>query len=241
MQRAGARRALRVPGILATALLATACASPSPGLVYATGQGATTEDGLRRLRWSRLGAEFVRPGAEFAGYQRVLVGPLTISERAEGARGDRRPGPGKQYLPTPRYLDMMEKIYRDTFARTFASGGFEVVAEPAPGVLQISAHVVDLVLTARLDPEQDVTLEEFVRTFGDVTVLLDVRDAESGDALLRTLDRQAISQNALTGAYRNTTGANISAQRDVFGRQALLLRDEIEKFRRMGAVPPPPR
>jgi hypothetical protein len=127
------------------------------------------------------------------------------------------------------------------FAKQFTRGGFSVVREPGPGVLRISGHVVDLVLTARLDPEEQAGSSEFVTSFGDLTLLIDVRDSVRDEPLLRTLDRQPISRYPLlTRAERNSTGANLSAQRDVFGHQALLLQQEIIELRQLGRLPAPP-
>ena len=240
MQSAPAARRVQGLRTLAVALLGAACAASPPAMVYATGAGSVTGDGLHRVRWSQLGAEFVRPGAQLGGYDKVLLEPLTISTTRSDEK--RRVGPVKTYEPTPNYLEGMRKVYQQIFSKQFGRGGFSLVDEPGPGVLRIAGHVVDLVLTARLDPESESTTSQFVSSFGDVTLLLDVRDAVTGEPLLRTMDRQAISQNplTLTPAYRNTTGANLGAQRDVFAHEAILLQDEIRQLQRMGTVPAAP-
>jgi len=231
-------RASRWIPCLAAALLAAGCSTSSPGLVYATGAGSVTGDGLQRVRWSQMGAEFVRPGASFAGYDKVLIDPLTIAAAPKDER--RRMGPMKVYPPTPGYLDGLRRTYRESFVKQFGRRGFSVVDEPGPGVLRISGHVGDLVLTARLDPEGDSTTHELVTSFGDLTLLLDVRDSVSGEALLRTVDREPISQTPLMGAVRNSTGANLGAQRELFVHEAVLLRQEIAQLRGMGTLPAAP-
>jgi hypothetical protein len=229
---------LRIVLLLALALPVAACGASAPGLVFATGSGSVTGDGLHRVRWSQLGAEFVKPGAQLGGYDKVLLEPLVIQATAPDER--RRMGPVKQYAPTPSYLDGMQRAYQETFAKQFARKGFSVVAEPGPGVLRISGLVSDLVLTARLDPEADANNYGYVTSFGDLTLLLDVRDAMSGEPLLRTVDRQPISQTPLLGGVRNSTGANLGAQREVFTHEAVLLREEIRQLQGMGTVPVPP-
>ena len=238
MQSELAARRVRGLRYLALALLGAACTASPPPVVYATGAGSVTGDGLHRVRWSQLGAEFVKPGAQLGGYNKVLLEPLTISTTPAGEK--QRMGPVNQYEPTPAYLEGMRNVYQEMFSKQFGRGGFSLVGEPGPGVMRIAGHVVDLVLTARLDPEEDSTTSEFVRSFGDLTLLLDVRDATTDEPLFRTMDRQAISQNSLTGAYRNSTGANLGAQRDVFGHEALLLQQEFTQLQRMGSVPAAP-
>ena len=215
MQSELAARRVRGLRYLAVALLGAGCAASPPPVVYATGAGSVTGDGLHRVRWSQLGAEFVKPGAQLGGYDKVLLDPLTISTTPADEK--QRMGPYNQYKPTPAYLEGMQKVYQEMFSKQFGSGGFSLVSEPGPGVLRIAGHVVDLVLTAPLDPEKDSTTYGYVRSFGDLTLLLDVRDATTGEPLLRTMDRQAISQNDLTGAYRNSTGANLGVTKEITG------------------------
>ncbi|TFG97964.1 MAG: DUF3313 family protein, partial [Myxococcales bacterium] len=238
MQQQRSSRPLRILPVLALALLGAACSSSAPGLVYATGTGSVTGDGLHRVRWSQMGSEFVKPGAQLGGYDKVLLEPLAINSTAKDER--RRMGPVKQYAPTPSYLDGLRRTYLEMFSKQFGRDGFSVVAEPGPGVLRISGLVIDLVLTARLDPEADTTTTELITSFGDLSLLLDVRDSTSGEPLLRTVDQQAISQGPLLGAYQNITGANLGAQREVFAHEALLLRQEIRQLQNMGTVPAPP-
>ncbi len=233
-----ARRAAR--GVWAslgvTAGLGAACASSSG--VYATGPGSVAGDGLLRVRWSQHGAEFLRPGAEFAGYRQVLLDPLTISAAPQG---ERRPmGPTPHYAPTPEYLDGLRRTFQHSFAKEFGRGGMSVASVPGPGVLRIAGLVTDLVLTARLDPEQEVDQFDVVSSFGELTLLLDVRDSASGKSLLRTVDREPIARDPVAGAAVNSTGANLGAQRQLFDHQALLLHERLDELRAMGRTPEPP-
>ncbi len=216
--------------------LGAACASSSG--VYTTGPGSVTGDGLQRVRWSQHGAEFLRPGTEFAAYRQVLLDPLTIS----AAPQDERPqvGPTPRYAPTPDYLDGMRRAFQESFATEFEKGDLRAVSAPGPGVLRIAGLVTDLVLTARLDPEQAVDQFDVVSSFGELTLLLDVRDSATGETLLRTVDREPIARDPVTGAVVNSTGANLDAQRLLFGHQALLLHERLEELQAMGRAPEAP-
>ena len=227
---------LRLAALCAAAGIAAACATGA-GIDYATGPGATTGDGLRRLRWSPHGAEFVRPGAEFASYRQVLIEPLSITTPPDAERPRMAPTPS--FPPTPAYLDGMRRIFGEVFAREFGRGGISVATEPGPGVLRISALVSDLVLTARLDPEADPDTNELISSFGTLTLLIDVRDAATGVPLLRSVDRASIARDSVQGVSRNSTGANLSAQRMLFANQALLLRQRLQELQRSGSPPAP--
>lgn len=148
--------------------------------------------------------------------------------------------PTRTYPPTPAYLDGMRRTFQESFAAQFARGQLGPASAPGPGVLQIAGLVTDLVLTARLDPEAQVDQYDVVSSFGELTLLLVVKDSASGQTLLRTVDRQPIARDPVAGAAVNSTGANLGAQRLLFANQALLLRQRLEELRAMGRSPEPP-
>jgi hypothetical protein len=223
--------------LCAAAALAAACASAS-AIVYATGPGSATGDGLRRVRWSQLGVEFLRPGADLRSFRRVLVDPLAFSSSPQGER--RGMGPVRQYAPTPDYLDEMRQTYAESFADQFGSGAFALATQPGPGVLRIAGEVSDLVLTARPDPERRPPgTIDLVSSFGELTLVLDVRDAVTGESLLRSLDRETLARDPVMGASANTVGAQLSAQREVFRHLALLLRERLLELQELPRIPEP--
>ena len=218
--------------------LAGACAAPGD-VVWATGAGSQTSDGLRRVRWSDLGALFLRPGADFQGFHSVFFEPLKIAPDSPG--GERRAfTPSPTYPPTPDYLEQMQGLYRESFTREFQKGGFALASAPGPGVLQLSGYVVDLVLTATLDPQDQARETDLIHSFGELTLVLDVRDSATGTPILRAIDRQQISGDPVMGGVRNSVGANIAAQRDLFDHQAMLLRERIQELQQLPALPAAP-
>jgi len=220
-------------------LAAVACAAPPGGIVWATGAGSQTQDGLQRVRWSDLGALFLKPGADFQGYRAILLAPLKIAPDAPD-EAHRAFMPSPTYPPTPEYLEQMAGLYHDAFASELGRGGFALVDAPGPGVLQLSGYVVDLILTARLDPQNAIRQTDIVSGFGELTLVLDARDASSGTPLLRAIDRQSISRDPIQGGVVNSIGANISAQRDLFDSQAVLLRTRLQELQETPALPPAP-
>lgn len=218
--------------------LGAACAAPG-GIVWATGPGTQTSDGLQRVRWGDFGALFLRPGAELQGFRSVLLEPLKIAPDSPGE--ERRAFmPSPTYPPTPEYLERMQQIYRDAFAQELARHGFALASEPGPGVLRLSGYVVDLVLTARLDPQNATRDTSVVRSFGELTLVLDVRDSSPGTALLRAIDREPLSRDPMQPPAVNSVGANIEAQREVFQRMALQLRTRLQDLQQLPALPPAP-
>jgi hypothetical protein len=67
---------------LALRLLVGCESTPRPVEFDTTAQHAETADGLRRVRASRVGAPWLRPGASFAGYDAVLFDPVSVSYKS---------------------------------------------------------------------------------------------------------------------------------------------------------------
>jgi hypothetical protein len=218
---------------LCAAGLGLACASG--GIVYTTGPGAVSGDGLHRVRWSDLGAEFVKPGADLRPYRQVLLDPVTISSLPADVHAD----PAlRRYPPPPDYLDAMRRYYQESFAGEFGRGAFTLASQPGPDVLRISGHVVHLSVTAPPNPEQEPDVTWYEASLGELTLVLDVRDAASGAPLLRTADRQPIALDPVSGFTQDTSVGQASALRQVFGHEARLLRERLEELQRLPEVPP---
>ena len=217
---------------------AGACAGPA-GIVWDTQPGSQTSDGLHRVRWSDVGALFLRPGAQMGGYHSVLLVPLQIAPEAPGE--ERRAFlPTPYYPPTPDYLDRMQGLYRDAFTDQLSHNGFALATEPGPGVLRLSGYVIDLVLTVPLNPQDRPRESQIVRSFGELTLVLDLRDSVSGTPLLRSYDREQLSSDPLQGAFVNSIGAQIAAQRQVFDHDAMLLRIRLQELQQLPALPQAP-
>jgi hypothetical protein len=222
-------RAWRIGALLALGLLCACGAS-----YYATGADAATTDGLRRVRFSPLDAEFVRPGASLRAYRGVILDPVTVAWKpAQGRRLDPLATP---HEPPPELADAIARYCGESLADALAEGGaFALVSEPGWGVLRVKAHVVDLVLTADPEPQERPSVDEYTKSFGALTLVLDVSDARSGKTLLRTIDRQALTYGSLRVVRRSDAVVQASAYRELFTHQAISLRQLLEQLQRQSA------
>lgn len=215
--------------------LALACATP--GIDFATGPGSTAPDGLRRVQWSDFGTEFLEPGLDLRGYTGILIDPLGISYQTQHGQGLDPDVSG--YVPEPGELDAIGKIYQECFRRGLTGGGFTLASAPGPGVLRLSGRIVDLTLLA--PPADAIPDDETVysSTAGDLTLLLDLRDAKTGAPLMRTAGRHAVSLDPVAGGAEDNPVANSAALRELFEQQALLLHQRLEQLRTTPAPPAP--
>ena len=172
MTRAWERRRLAAALLAATGVLACQSA-PAPGPVHwQTGRRAeVTPDGLHRIVTYRVSSAWLRPGASFAGYRKVLIAPVSVAYKTPPRPVPAAGGDGRGNYPlSPTQLDRMRRMFREALEAEFAESAFEVVAEPASDVLRVTIHVVDLEVNT---PPETGRNRVYVSVAGEMTGILD--------------------------------------------------------------------
>jgi hypothetical protein len=233
MERTAGARGAIVFLWAALSFAAAGCGS-SGTTVFATGPGSTTGDGLQRVRWSELGNEWLKPGTSLAGYAGIVLDPISVAYHTQ--QGQAIDPNATLYIPTADEIEAIKHYYQETFVKELSGGAFEVVAGPGPGVLRISGRIVDLSMAqpqaSQLAPDEHV----YSATAGDLTLLIDVRDAQSGAPLLRTAGRFPVAVDPVEGAADDDPTMTAAALRQTFAHEALLLRQRLVELR---AAPAP--
>jgi hypothetical protein len=237
----GARAALAAGAVAAW----VACATGPGGVQYASeGLDLTTPDGLHRVQNWRFGYAFVKPGADLARYDRAVIDSVSIAYKpapnpAHASRDGIERG---TYMLTPT----AEKWFKFHLQKALAaelgkSEGFFVTERPAPDAIRVSGHIVDLVV--HVPPNQGVTdaTTNFIMNRGEFTLILDVRDAESGAPLLRVADHAGIKFDGALGHLPSSSATNTMAVRLVFQQAAVHLRQHLDDVRTLPEIPPAPK
>lgn len=242
MNRKRVARFMRRLGTLAVAALLGAGCS---GAALPTDSGAdpAAPEGLQPVPARGIGAAYLKPAARFHPYDAVRIDPVTVAYK----RGARLPTPFNRtsgnYALGPASLERLQRMVWQALEREMVrSQGFAVVSEAGPGTLRVSPHVVDLVWEV---PPAQGGETSFVRRTGEMTLILDLRDAQTGEPLARLVDRQAILPfgTGLSGGYENSPANNWSAVRDTASHWGRILREALEALRalpRAPAAPQPP-
>jgi hypothetical protein len=229
----GARAAVAV----GAATAGIACASAPQGVQYASeGPDLTTPDGLHRVENWRFGYAFVKPGADLTPYDQVVIDDATITYKPapNPAHASRHGIERGTYMLTPT----AEKWFKFHLQKALATElgkneGFFVTERPAPDAIRVSGHIVDLVVY--VPPDQGVTdaTTNFIMHRGEFTLILDVRDAQSGAPLLRVADRSAIKFEGALAHLPSSSATNTMAVRLIFQQAALHLRQHLDDVRRL--------
>ena len=103
--------------------------------------------------------------------------------------------------------------------------GFELTEETGPDVLLVWGGLLDVV--SFVPTNREARDRVFLRSIGEATLVIELRDSESGATLARLLDRRALDQ-ASSRPTRHTTGAAVSEVRRLARRWARRLRESLD-------------
>jgi len=183
--------------------LAAGCATPPPEAPQAPKAGP---EGLVVVPSGRVDQLYVRPGAEIAGYRKVLLDPVAVELNSDWLK--QRHGSNYRIQPTyPRYKDADEVTHETaaavsaSLAKAFRASGFEIVEAPAADVMRVSAKVSDLFINAP-DVVSPGYTKNATRDAGDAYLALDARDSVSGKALAQ-VQHHAIARETPRGNVAN--------------------------------------
>lgn len=196
--------------ITAALVASTTMAGASPQTDTPTNKRAAaaqwSEDGLQQIKVKGLDLVYSRPGASLSVYKKVLINPVSVAFRREQELspailiGTRIPG---RIRPedTQRIKDDLAQIVREEVLRELGKGGYQLVDTAGEDVLELNLRVAELYLNAPNLPTADF-IRTYTRSFGEMTLLAELRDATTGDVVMRILDR-SIGRDF--GEFRRTT------------------------------------
>ena len=219
-----------------TLLAATlfACASrPLPEAEIETGPDAeVTTDGLHRVKNPLFGDAWVKHDADFASYDKVTLDPVSVSYKRK-PKATRYQGTGSNFALTERQMEDLRRYFREAFAKELSdSEYYELVETPGPQVLRVAAAIIDLVIKV---PTRSGAGREHVYTSstGSMTLLMELRDALSGEILARVSDRKearAAGHGTPSDLYYSSAVSSAEDVRRVFRRWAQILKARLDQI-----------
>lgn len=172
-------RFLAVAFLLAFSMAAHA--EPPPG------GGELSFDGLQRVDSKRFALVWLRPGADFSVYEKLLVIPAEISYKRPPKRG---PGTRDNFELDEGQMKRLRKYLREAFTHEIVEhGGWEIVQEPGPDVLLARGGLIDMVV--HVPPQAAGRSRTYVRSYGEATLVIELYDSQSREILARVADREA--------------------------------------------------
>ena len=178
--------------VVTTVGLLAGCATPSPRPTLQTGVAAeVTVDGLHRVDNSLMALAYMKPDMDLRGYTAIMLDPASVSYQKDpqGRRRNSLPGEGSSnFALTRSQMENLKSLFHEAVVDALADdGAYRIVEAPGPNVLRVSADLLDLIV--RAPTERTGRSQTFVASYGEVTLLVEARDSESGEILARAADR----------------------------------------------------
>jgi hypothetical protein len=157
------------------------------GAAHASDAPALTDDGLEPIKVRNIDKAYKRPDASLKGYERILIRPVTVAfskswdARNYGGPFGLKPGDVEELRSS------LAKLANETFARVLARGGYPVAQSSGAGVLEVEAQIVDLFVNAPDVPTAGLE-RTYVLSFGEMRLLVTLRDSVTGTILYRASD-----------------------------------------------------
>jgi len=155
-------------------------------------KGEVNIEGLQAVTARNFEAAFVRPGVDFNNYNKLLVNELELAFRT----------PDRSQNQFPLGEDQKTR-FRAAMAVAFGEElgelqNLEIVTEPGPDVLDLNVRVQDIVASSPGRRVGAVGRASFaIETVGEMTLVIELRDAESEEVLIRAFDRRAVEGAAM--------------------------------------------
>ncbi|MBS1200454.1 MAG: hypothetical protein H6R27_1132 [Proteobacteria bacterium] len=145
--------------------------------------------GLEPVHMKGVDIAHVRRGVDFGAYDKVLLEPIEV----EFAPDWELLRPASRFPVSERDLEGLRKDVaeplRDSLVRYIGRGGnYPLVEDPGPGVVRLRLRIVDVRLNAP-NLEASSRSEEWARSAGEMTLVAELIDAETGVLLGRVIDR----------------------------------------------------
>ena len=190
-----------------------------------------SHDGLTKVEVKGMDLAYARKDTNIAGYGKLIVDPVEVAFHKNW--NPTRPGSNLKLSSTDRenIRTGVAKVVQEQFEKTLkAGGGWQLVKEPGPDVLRVKPKVLNLYVNA---PD---TKQAGVRTItmssGEMTLLLELYDSETGAILARAIDR---AEGRNTGQWQMSTSvSNAGDAEEIAARWAKILRDRLDKAKGIG-------
>lgn len=189
------------------------CAATLAGCAN-TQMGAKDEwDGLVRQPGTRMDAVFVRPDAAIASYTSVMLDPVEVSfaRNWDPNRGQRNPSRRLNAGDVAAIQSGLADMLRETLRTQLASSGYTLVEEPGPETLRVTAAIVKLFVTAP-DTMTAGRSRTYTANSGQMTLVAELRDSDSGELLARAVDTQR-GRSTGTMSFTNNVTNTADARR----------------------------
>ena len=195
---------------LAAVLVVAGCATdPS---IQSGPNAETTFDGLVRIDNARFAGAWIDPDVDLKKYTKIIPGGAEFEFRnvqKMSASAARRSNEKEFWISDTnkqRLVDTVTEVFTEELQK---SEHFTVTDEPGPDALIIVGGLHDIV--SQVPPEDVGRSEVWLRSVGEATLVIELRDSLSNEVVYRAVERRAaeLAGNQMIRANTATTWAEV--------------------------------
>ena len=231
---------LAAAGILAGCASGGSTASSGPLTIQTGPDAEVTVDGLYRLDNTDVQVAYMRPDVDLRGYTAIMIDEVEVSYQMDPRGRSRASGasdPTANFALNETQMADFKNQFREAIVEALSrDGGYRIVDTRGPDVLRITAELMDLII--RVPTQQGANAQrQAARSYGEVTMVLEVRDSQTGDVLARAADRLDPTGNPndeLVSIRPDLVRRQVSR---LFAYWARLLREGLDELRQVEIDP----
>lgn len=213
--------------LVLTSLAATAVGGPAA----LAAKPPAEWDGLVKVKAKRFELVYLRPGADFRAYAKVMLDPTEIAFQKNWKRDYNTSQIGVSRSLSDKDLEAMAEVGRkgagEILAKAYADGGYPVVAEAASDVLRVRTALIDITVTAP-DLNTAANVRTYSRDAGGATLVVEARDSVTGALLGRAADSRTVDDFSLEWRDRVSNRADFGLQMKTWAKNSVKGLDELK-------------
>ena len=193
------------------------CASKGPSV--------TEWDGLILQPNTRLGAVFIKPGADLGAFKSVLLDPVQISFASDW--NPRRANSTAARLTPADITNLktgLSELFRETFRAQLERSGYPLVDVEGPDTLRVTPAIINLYVTAPAAATSGGRSRVYTASSGRMTLVVEARDSVTNELLARAVDAQSARSSGGQLSWSNAVTNNADARRAINVWAAALVR-----------------
>jgi len=193
---------------------------------------AMSYDGLQKITVKGIDLAYARPGATLAAYDRVKLEPVDVAFRKDW--NPKVPGSRIKVGTAERenIRTGVAKIVYEEFVKELQNkSSYKVVDEAGSDVLRVKVKILNLYVNAPDTGTASIS-RQYTVSAGEMTMLAELYDSETGEILARVVDRSGGRQTdrfSLSSSATNTEEARSAAS-----GWARVLRNGLDKAHGIG-------
>jgi hypothetical protein len=189
----------------------------------------TSDDGLVLQKDTDLAAVYIKPGADFSGYDKLAILDCYVEFKKNWQRDQNEDHMSMTQMVTKKDMDEIETRLAGEFKKVFTEelqtkGGYEVVDHGAQDVMIIRPAIINLDVEApdTMSPGMTMTVSA---SAGQMTLYMELYDSVSSEIIARVVDAESGRNH---GMIRNRATNHAEADR-ILRKWADILRGHLDQ------------